>query len=125
MAGRLAVKAKVGHEGAPTKAVTTGETPKPPRGASREGEPPSPDLPTLDFSTFVLGLIGTAYVHLGDAPDPDGQGERDLSMARQDIDLLGLLQEKTKGNLTGDEERLLEQAPCDLRMRYVEVARGA
>ncbi len=46
-------------------------------------------------------------------------------MARQDIDLLGLLQEKTKGNLTGDEERLLEQALCDLRMRYVEVSRGA
>ncbi len=92
-----------------------GETPKPP------GEPPSHDLPTLDFATFVLGLIGTAYGHLGDAPDT----ERDLVMARQDIDLLGLLQEKTKGNLTGDEERLLEQALCDLRMRYVEVTRGA
>jgi hypothetical protein len=103
----------------------------------REGEPPAQDLPTLDFSTFVLGLIGTAYVHLGDAPDmeshsePLGEGQvggrsvRDLLMARQDIDLLGLLQEKTKGNLTGDEERLLEQALCDLRMRYVEVARGA
>jgi Domain of unknown function (DUF1844) len=88
-----------------------------------DGEPPAQDLPTLDFSTFVLSLIGTAYFHLGDAPD--GQAERDLQMARQDIDLLGLLQEKTKGNLTGDEERLLEQALCDLRMRYVEVARGA
>ncbi len=88
------------------------------------GEPPTPDLPTLDFSTFVMGIIGTAYVHLGDAPSPDGQPERDLSMARQDIDLLGLLAEKTKGNLTGDEERLLEQALCDLRMRWVEVSRG-
>jgi hypothetical protein len=97
--------------------------------AEKEGEPPVQDLPTLDFSTFVLGLIGTAYVHLGDAPDAEGPGEghaaRDLLMARQDIDLLGLLQEKTKGNLTGEEERLLEQALCDLRMRYVEVARGA
>jgi hypothetical protein len=89
------------------------------------GEPPAHDLPRLDFSTFVLGLIGTAYVHLGDAPSPEGQDGRNLPMARQDIDLLGLLQEKTKGNLTGDEERLLEQALCDLRMRYVEVARGA
>ena len=92
--------------------------------AEREGEPPAQDLPTLDFSTFVLGLIGTAYVHLGDAPTPGEPSERDLLMARQDIDLLGLLQDKTKGNLTGDEERLLEQALCDLRMRYVEVARG-
>jgi hypothetical protein len=91
---------------------------------AREGEPPAQDLPTLDFATFILGLIGTAYVHLGDAPDPEGQAQRDLGLARQDIDLLGLLQEKTKGNLTGDEERLLEQALCDLRMRYVEVARG-
>jgi hypothetical protein len=93
--------------------------------AEKEGEPPAQDLPTLDFSTFVLGLIGTAYVHLGDAPEAEGDTARDLLMARQDIDLLGLLQEKTKGNLTGDEERLLEQALCDLRMRYVEVARGS
>jgi hypothetical protein len=89
------------------------------------GEPPAQDLPTLDFSTFVLGLIGSAYVHLGDAPNLEGQPERNLLMARQDIDLLGLLQEKTKGNLTGDEERLLEQALCDLRMRFVEVSKGA
>jgi hypothetical protein len=89
------------------------------------GEPPAHELPTLDFSTFVLGLIGSAYVHMGDDPSPEGQSQRDLIMARQDIDLLGLLQDKTKGNLTGEEERLLEQALCDLRMRYVEVARGA
>jgi hypothetical protein len=49
---------------------------------------------------------------------------RDLGLARHDIDLLGLLEEKTKGNLTGEEERLMEQALCDLRMRYVEVTRG-
>lgn len=79
------------------------------------------DLPTLDFSTFVLGIIGSAYVHLGDAPSPDGGDSQDLDLARTDIDLLGLLQEKTKGNLTGDEERLLTQALTDLRMRYVEV----
>ena len=91
---------------------------------SHDGAKAAAELPTLDFSTFVLGLIGTAYVHLGDAPDPDGGAARDLPMARQDIDLLGLLQEKTKGNLTGEEERLLEQALCDLRMRYVEVTRG-
>ena len=87
------------------------------------GQPPTQDLPTLDFVTFVLGIIGTAYVHLGDAPNPEGQAERNLLLARQDIDLLGLLQEKTKGNLTGEEERLLEQALTDLRMRFVEVSR--
>jgi hypothetical protein len=82
-------------------------------------------LPKLDFSTFVLSIVGSAYVHLGDAPSPDGASERDLDLARQDIDLLGVLEEKTKGNLSGEEERLLEQALYDLRLRWVEVARAA
>lgn len=83
------------------------------------------DLPTLDFSTFVLSIIGSAYVHLGDAPSPEGKEERNLLLARQDIDLLGLLEEKTKGNLSGEEERLLNQALYDLRMRFVEVSKGS
>ena len=88
------------------------------------GEPTSQnkDLPRLDFSTFVLSIIGSAYVHLGDAPGPDGQTESNLLLAQQDIDLLDLLHDKTQGNLTGDEERLLSQGLYDLRMRYVEVS---
>ncbi|WP_437658294.1 DUF1844 domain-containing protein [Sorangium sp. So ce1182] len=91
----------------------------------QEDLPPGspPELPTLDFSTFVLSIIGSAYVHLGDAPSPEGDEERNLILAHQDIDLLTLLQEKTKGNLTGDEERLLETALYDLRMRYLEVSK--
>jgi hypothetical protein len=89
-----------------------------------KGGEASPDLPTLDFSTFVLSIIGSAYVHLGDAPNPEGQPERNQQLARQDIDLLGLLQEKTRGNLTGEEERLLDQALYDLRMRFIEVTKG-
>jgi hypothetical protein len=77
-------------------------------------------LPKLDFSTFVMSVVGSAYVHLGDAPGPDGAGEANLLLARQDIDLLDLLQDKTKGNLTGEEECLLSQALYDLRLRYVE-----
>jgi hypothetical protein len=87
-------------------------------------EAPPTELPTLDFSTFVLGIIGTAYVHLGDSPNPDGKPEKNLVLARQDIDLLGLLQDKTKSNLSGDEERLLDHALYDLRMRFVEVSKG-
>jgi hypothetical protein len=92
---------------------------------SDTGAEPGHDLPTLDFSTFVLSIIGTAYVHLGDAPNPEGQPERNLPLARQDIDLLGLLQDKTKGNLTGDEERLIDAALYDLRMRFIEVSKGS
>jgi hypothetical protein len=80
------------------------------------------ELPQLDFSTFVLGIIGSAFVLLGDAPSPDGT-EPDFELARQNIDLLVLLQKKTKGNLTGDEERLLDQALIDLNSRYAELTK--
>jgi len=83
----------------------------------------SDELPTLDFSTFVLGIIGSAYVHLGDAPSPEGRVERDLELARQNINIHVILSDKTKGNLSGDEERLLDQGLYDLKSRYAEVAR--
>jgi len=83
-------------------------------------------LPGVDFSTFVLSLAHSALVHLGVAPDP-ATGEVQsptLPLARQTIDLVSLLAEKTKGNLTGEEERLIEQLLYDLRLRYVEVSSG-
>lgn len=80
-------------------------------------------LPAIDFATFVLSLSHSALVHLGDAPNPnDGKREVNLPMARQTIDLLAVLQERTRGNLTGEEERIIDQALYDLRMRYVEVS---
>lgn len=87
--------------------------------------PNGEQLPELDFAMFVLSLTHSAWVHLGDAPNPaDGVREVSLPMARQTIDLLALLQEKTRGNLSGDEERVLGQALYDLRMRYVEVSKA-
>ena len=60
-------------------------------------------------------------MHLGEAPHPeDNTVEVNLPLAKQTIDLLGLLEERTKGNLTGDEERLMTQILFDLRLRYVE-----
>lgn len=94
-------------------------------GSGPEGRE-SEELPAIDFATFVLSLSHSALVHLGDAPDPSGgPAQRDVAMAKQTIDLLAVLQEKTEGNLTGEEERLLDQVLYDLRMRYVEVARSA
>jgi len=81
-------------------------------------------LPGIDFSTFVLSLSHSALVHLGDAPTPEGTREVHIPLARQTIDLLTLLQEKTRHNLTAPEERLLEQALYDLRLRFVEVSRA-
>ncbi len=78
-------------------------------------------LPSIDFATFVLSLSHSALMHLGEAPHPETNTvEQNIPLARQTIDLLGVLEEKTKGNLTGDEERLLHQVLYDLRMRFVE-----
>ena len=78
-------------------------------------------LPHLDFATFILSLSHSALMHLGEVPDPDtNETQVDLGLAKQNVDILTLLEEKTKGNLTGDEERLLAQVLFDLRMRYVE-----
>ncbi|MGZ3418839.1 MAG: DUF1844 domain-containing protein [Polyangiales bacterium] len=85
---------------------------------------PNEPLPSIDFSTLVLSLSQTALVHLGDAPHPEGEDpKRDLLLARQTIDMLGMLQEKTKGNLSGSEERLLDQVLYDLRLRFVELSK--
>jgi len=82
------------------------------------------ELPSIDFSTFVLSLSHSALLHLGEAPHPDtNRLEKNLPLARQTIDLIALLEDKTKGNLTGDEERLLHQILFDLRMRYVELSK--
>jgi hypothetical protein len=81
-------------------------------------------LPGVDFSTFVLSLSHSALMDLGQAPHPEtGSVEKTLPLARQTIDLLSMLEEKTKGNLSGDEERLLTQILFDLRMRYVELSK--
>lgn len=86
---------------------------------------PGKELPAIDFLTFIVSMSHSALLHLGDAPDPTtGAREKNLPLARQTIDLLAMLQDKTRGNLSGDEERVISQAIYDLRMRFVEVAKG-
>ncbi len=73
------------------------------------------------MSTFIFSLSSSALVHLGEIPEPQtNRTEVDLPIAKQIIDTLGMLQEKTKGNLDQDEERLLKSVLYDLRMRYVQ-----
>ncbi len=77
-------------------------------------------LPEVTLSTFILSLVSSALVHLGDAPDPvSGQMIMDLELAKQTIDIISMLKDKTKGNLTDDEQKMMEQILYDLRMRYV------
>jgi len=70
----------------------------------------------VDFRSLVLSLAAPALLHL----EEEREGERDLTPARQTIEVLALLQEKTRGNLTPEEQSLLENLLYDLRMRYLK-----
>lgn len=88
--------------------------------AARESTQTTP-LPEITFSSFIISLSSSAFVHLGDIPDPaTGQIKKDLALAKQTIDLLGLLREKTRNNLSEEEEQLFDHLLYDLRMRYVK-----
>lgn len=77
--------------------------------------------PAINFSTFVLSLSTSAAMNLGGYTDPvSGLIPRNLDLAKQSIDILGILAEKTKGNLNADESQLLDSVLYELRMRYVE-----
>jgi hypothetical protein len=79
-------------------------------------------LPPASFSLLVVSLRAQAEMQLGLMPMGDEKSEPDLVMARHAIDLLGVLSEKTKGNLTLEEQRLLENSLTELRFRFVQVS---
>jgi len=108
-------KAKIKEEEAARQAAaaagqeTTAEAPK--------------DLPVpeITFTSFLISLGSSAFIHLGDIPDPaTGEVKKDVPLAKQTIDLLGLLREKTRNNLLEEEEKLFEHLLYDLRMRYIK-----
>ena len=92
---------------------------------SREKEKFSDEpLPEINFSTFVISLSTQTLMHLGEIPDPlSGKVERDIPVAKQMIDIIGMLREKSRGNLDPGEEKLMEEVLFDLRMRYVEAVK--
>jgi len=86
----------------------------------------SEDLPRIDFSTFVLSLAASGLLHLGRTPPLGSDAEPvqlDLPLARQSIDTLEMIQEKTRGNLDEPEAKLLQSVLYELRMEYVRVER--
>lgn len=78
--------------------------------------------PQLSFTGFVLSLASTAAIHFGDLPDPatGKPAEPNLDGASQMIEILALLEQKTRGNLTAEERQVLEQVLYELRLRFVE-----
>jgi hypothetical protein len=84
------------------------------------------EQPGISFADFVVSLATTAAVHFGDIPDPNtGEPqEPDLVSAHQMIDLISMLQEKTTGNLSADEAKLVDDLLYELRMRFVQAQQG-
>jgi len=89
--------------------------------SDRQEEQARGPLPEVTLATFIFSLSSSALVHLGEIPEPETNRTLvDLPIAKQIIDTLGMLQEKTKGNLDQDEERLLKSVLYDLRMRFIQ-----
>ncbi|MDJ0722615.1 MAG: DUF1844 domain-containing protein [Desulfobacterales bacterium] len=87
----------------------------------RSADTDATQLPPIDFSTFVISLNSSALVQLGILEEPGtGQKTKNLALAKQTIDILAMLEEKTKGNLNRDEENILKSLLYDLRMLYVK-----
>ncbi len=91
---------------------------------AEEGRGAAAELPPVDFSAFIFGLGQMALMHLGELPEPQsGERRPDFEQARHTIDILDLLERKTRGNLTEEEEGLLRHLLSDLKLRYVRLAK--
>ena len=89
----------------------------------KEGEKPS-EPHQLDFSTLVFSLATGALIHMGLAPDPmSKRAEKNLELAKQNIDILEILKDKTRGNLSPEELKLLENLLTETQLRFVEASR--
>ena len=92
------------------------------KGAPEE-EPRKTPLPEVNFSSLVISLSSSALLHLGEIADPHtGQKHKDLGLAKHTIDTIALLKEKTKGNLTDEETKIIDSVLNDLRWLYVKAA---
>jgi hypothetical protein len=114
-------------------------TPPPPPPRAREPQPPAeadetaggeeppaePREPRSDFASLVRSLATTAYSALGLVPDPSGSRRRDVEIARQMIDWLAVLEQKTRGNISFEESDFLARVLYELRLAYVEITRPA
>ena len=88
------------------------------------GGGPDVPLPEIAFPSFLFSLSTAVFVNLGAVADPaTGEVNRNLPLAKQTIDLLGMLREKTRNNLTKEEEDLFDHLLYDLRMRYIKEAK--
>ncbi len=86
-----------------------------------EEETKAPPLPEVNFTSLIFSLSSSAFLHLGEIADPQsGEKKRDLPLAKQAIDTIAMLGEKTKGNLNEEEQKFIDNVLTDLRLRYVK-----
>ena len=117
-----------GEEPAPSQSTAAGAkivtdaaaatTPEAPPAGRREAETGA--LGEMTFASFMVGLSTQALMHLGEIADPQSAPQVDLMAAQQLIDIIGMLQQKTRGNLDQHEQALVEEVLFELRMKYVE-----
>ena len=89
--------------------------------AAQSGNDKEPDYPPINFTNFVLSLSTSAFFHFGDFPDHEGvKAEKNLPAAKQTIDILDMLNEKTRGNLNENENQLIQGVLYELKLRYVK-----
>ena len=112
-----------GEEGAPAAPQAPEHEPVRGPGFQMQSSSETPGVPAVDFSSFILSLSSTAFIHLGEIEDPaTGQRQVSLEEARQIIDIIEMLRQRTRGNLAPEEQRLVEGVLYELRMRYTQRA---
>ncbi len=94
------------------------------REEKREQDAQRIPLPEVNFNSLIFSLSSSALLNMGDIAEPQtGERKKDLPMAKYSIDIISMLQEKTKGNLTEEEHKFLDSILADLRLRYVKATK--
>jgi len=119
--GKLDAEEKEEKESPPVDEEKAAETVEVSEEPTAETQEPPFQFPEINFPTFVASLNASALLHLGAIEDPSsGEKNKNLPMAKQTIDILNMLQEKTSGNLSKEEEDMLKNILYDLRIMYVK-----
>jgi|Deesub1362A_J573_1020465.scaffolds.fasta_scaffold03701_1 hypothetical protein len=116
--GTLREEVEESEEERPQREARSPEAEGKPREEARRRAP----LPPVDFSGLIVSLAQAAMMHMGQLPDPKtGERRQDMELARHTIDTIAMLKEKTQGNLSEEEQRLLDHTLTDLRLAYVQL----
>ena len=120
-AGEMADETAPDESGADTSAESSQDEQA---GGALEDVPGGDQMPRVDFSTFIFSLFSSALIQLGEMEDPvDGEKEQNLDAAKQTIDILNVMKEKTEGNLTEEESKFLENASAEIKWKFLNAVK--